>query len=290
VCVPAQRPAKKLEPCPCLPGKPANPLTFEIFSPRQFSTRIAKSSRYDFSVINARTHRRLERPSAPPFRVLPRRCHAVVPGLPDEGGFTLMELLVVMGIIAMAMAFLIPSLSPSSGRSVDAAAGQLKADLEQARLTALAERTRTRVLLPVSSANFSNVSGGTTAWPTEITRRGYLVVSEKRTDSRWSQRGKWNRFPTGVGLNSASVLPTPSATPMEIDVTGTGTKTTYTFNGPYIEFLANGSSNLDPSASPIPTAVIADGFVDANDGFVPKNQKLKYTVSVDPLTGAVTSK
>ena len=205
--------------------------------------------------------------------------------------FTLIELLVVMGIVAIAMAFLIPSLSPLSGRSVDAAAGQLKADLEQARLTAIAERTRIRVILPTTSANFANVSASAAPWPTDITLRGYLVVSEKRTDARWSQRGKWNRFPNGTALdNASSVLPTPSPSPMDIDVTGTGSTTTYTFNGPYIEFLANGSSNLNPSVTPTPSAVIADGFVDTTGAFVKKNQKSRYTVTVDPLTGAVSSK
>jgi hypothetical protein len=77
---------------------------------------------------------------------------------------------------------------------------------------------------------------------------------------------------------------------MDIDVTGTGSTTTYTFNGPYIEFLANGSSNLNPSATPTLSAVIADGFVDGSGAFVKKNQKLRYTVTVDPLTGAISAK
>jgi len=193
-----------------------------------------------------------------------------------------------MGIIALALAFLIPSLGPSSGRSVDAAAGQLKADLEQARLTAIAERTRTRVILPTNSTDFSAPSSSATPWPTDITSRGYVIVSEKRTDAVWKQRGKWNRFPDGVAIQSIVLSsPTPTPSTMPIDVGGTGA-TNYQFGGPYIEFLANGSCNLDPTASPAPSAVVADGFIDSTGNFVTKNPKLRFTVSVDPLTGSVS--
>jgi type II secretory pathway pseudopilin PulG len=198
--------------------------------------------------------------------------------------------MVVIGIIAIVLAFLIPSLGPSSGRAVDAAAGQLKADLEQARLTAIAERTRTRILLPTNSSNFSAPSSSPAPWPSDIALRGYLVVSEKRTDVVWKQRGKWNRFPEGVAIQSvvqSSPMPAPTAVP--IDVGGTGA-TTYRFSGPYIEFLANGSCNLDPAATPAPAAIIADGFVNSSGAFVQKNQKLRFTVAVDPLTGSVSIK
>jgi hypothetical protein len=73
---------------------------------------------------------------------------------------------------------------------------------------------------------------------------------------------------------------------MPIDVGGNGS-TAYTFNGPYIEFLANGSSNLNPSATPT-VAVVADGFVDSSGNFKQKNTRLRYTITVDPLTGAVS--
>jgi len=196
--------------------------------------------------------------------------------------FTLLELLVVIAIIAMVLGFLIPSLGTSQGRSVEAAARQLAADLDSARLTAIAERVRTRVLFPTSNANFADGTSSN-AWPTDIAYRGYLVVSEKRTDTRWKQRGKWNRFAQGIAFAS---VPSPTPTAMPIDIGGTNS-TSYIFNGRYIEFLANGSSNLDPSASPS-SAIVADAFVDSSGNVARKNTKLQYTITVDPLTGAVS--
>ena len=194
-----------------------------------------------------------------------------------------------MGIIALAMAFLLPALGPSSGRAVDAAAGQLKADLEGARLIAIAERTRTRVILPTSANEFTGATSSPAPWPSDIALRGYLVLSEKRTESSWKQRGKWNRFPEGVAVESvaqSSPAPVP-AVPTDIGEPG---PTSYKFTGPYVEFLANGSCNLDPAATPAPSAVIADGFVDSSGAFKAKNQKLRFTVAVDPLTGSVSVK
>jgi hypothetical protein len=115
-----------------------------------------------------------------------------------------------------------------------------------------------------------------------------LIVSEKRTDPVWKQRGKWNRFPEGVAVASVvQSVPTPAPTAVPIDVGGTGA-TSYRFSGPYIEFLANGSCNLDPAATPAPAAIIADGFVNSAGAFVQKNQRLRFTVAVDPLTGSVS--
>lgn len=155
---------------------------------------------------------------------------------------------------------------------------------------AISERTRTRVILPISSSNFSSPATSPAPWPSDIVLRGYLVVSEKRTDAFWKQRGKWNRLPQGVAVQSfVQSSPTPAPTAVPIDVGGTGTAT-YRFSGPYIEFLANGSCNLDPSASPAPAATLADGFVDSSGLFVQKNIKLRFTVTVDPLTGSVSVK
>src|ERR1700719_1519626 len=125
---------------------------------------------------------------------------------------TLLELLVVIAIIAIVFSFLIPSLGPGVGRSAEATARQLTADLDGARLTALTERTRTRFFFPTSSANFP-AGTSSAAWPTDIALRGYLIVSEKRTDPVWKQRGKWNRFSQGTALASVSPTPAPTAMP-----------------------------------------------------------------------------
>jgi len=206
-----------------------------------------------------------------------------------SSGFTLIELLVVIAIIAIAALFLIPALSPGSARALDGASRQFAADLENARLIAIAERTRTRVLLPTSSSNFANPASGT-PWPTDIALRGYVITSQKKTETVWKQRGKWNRLPQGVAVERfVQPSPTPAPTAIPIDIGGTGTQS-YTFSGPYIEFLANGSSSLDPAASPAATVTLSDGFVTPTETFSPKNKGLKAAVTIDPVSGGVLVK
>ena len=204
--------------------------------------------------------------------------------------FTLVEMLVVIGVIGILLALLIPALGPSSGRALDGATHQFTADLENARLIAIAERSKTRVLFPLSQSNFASPSPSPTPWPSDITRRGYVITSLKPTETAWKQRGKWTRFPQGIALQTfVQPSPSPTPSPFPVDSAGTG-GTNYTFNGPFIEFLPNGSSSLDPSASPALAATIADGFVDTNDAFKAKNVNLKSTVTIDSLTGSATAK
>ena len=185
----------------------------------------------------------------------------------------------VTAAIAILMGFLIPALSPNAGRSLEGDARNFAAQLENARLMALAKRTRTRVLI-----------AATNDWSSGASWRAYLLTSYDGTTGNWLQEGKLNRlsqtttFDSTIGIVAArstattSVIKAPKVTP---------TPSPASFTGAYVEFLPNGSTNLDPSATPELVA-IQDGFVPTAGSSptpVRKNQTLRSQLTIDPLTG-----
>src|SRR5690242_11559498 len=93
-------------------------------APRSFEIHILRMARYKKRVSLGRHL---------PISVL-RQIKHQTSNIKHSAAFTLLELLVVMGIIAIVLGFLIPSLGTGSGRSAEAAARQLSADLDGARL------------------------------------------------------------------------------------------------------------------------------------------------------------
>ena len=198
--------------------------------------------------------------------------------------------MVVITIIVIALAYLVPSLAPATGRSLEGAARQFTSDLENARQMAIAERTKTRVLIADTNANPAP------PFASDIALRGYTIVSFNKTAGTWKQRGKWTRLPQPATFDPKPT-PNPSPSPAEgvieihkadktkIDNSVSGTDASNDFTGAYVEFRPNGSSSLDPNAK-YQLLVIADGIPDGNGNMTAKNKLLRYQITIDPLTGS----
>jgi prepilin-type N-terminal cleavage/methylation domain-containing protein len=114
------------------------------------------------------------------------------------GGFTLLELLVVMGIILIALAALVPavtSLSKSGGRR--AALNSLLGGIEQARAEAIKSSQATYVVFPV-------FTGGTQSTLDRYNYRSYAIFEDDAANpGNVKQLTDWKSFPTGVALRAA---------------------------------------------------------------------------------------
>lgn len=203
-------------------------------------------------------------------------------------GFTLIELLFVMGIITVLLALMMPALGPASARAVDGSARQLLSDLESARLMAINRRTRSRVLIPVSQ------QPGFTPDAAYLT---YAVVLFNRTTNLWAPPDRISHLLKPVAFHpnftpdvatEENPIQTRAAEVTPIDANGDGTQD-FVFTGPYIEFLANGSSSLDATA---PTEVVAlvDAAITRGATPVVKNKNWTAELLIDPLSGGVRLK
>lgn len=197
----------------------------------------------------------------------------------------------VIGIIALALSFIGPALAPATGRAVEAGARQFAADLENARQLAIAERTKTRVLVP-------DTTGNSSAFGSDLALRGYTTVSFNKTAGTWKQRGKWTRLPQAAAFDpnpavnastEENVIAARKTSTTPVDNSATGSSATVTFTGAYLEFRTNGSTSLDP-ASLSQVVVIADGVPDGNGNMKAKNAALRYRLTIDPLTGSARLK
>ncbi len=117
-------------------------------------------------------------------------------------GFTLVELLVVMGIIAMMLVALVPavtSLSKSGGRR--AARDSLLGGIEQARAEAIKSGQATYVVFPM----FSN---GMQFTLDRYNYRSYAIFEDNAASpGNVKQLTDWKSFPAGVALRAEVQAP-----------------------------------------------------------------------------------
>jgi type II secretory pathway pseudopilin PulG len=125
----------------------------------------------------------------------------------SETAFTLLELLLVMGIIIIALAALVPavtSLSKSGGRR--AARNSLLGGIEQARAEAIKSSQATYVVFPAFTS-------GTPSTLDRYNYRSYAIFEDDAANpGNVKQLTDWKPFPTGVALRKAGIdaLPDPA--------------------------------------------------------------------------------
>jgi prepilin-type N-terminal cleavage/methylation domain-containing protein len=121
-----------------------------------------------------------------------------------ESGFTLLELLIVMGIIAIALAALVPavtSLSKSGGRR--AAISSLLGGIEQARGEAIKSGQTTYVVFPTFTT-------GAQSTLDRYNYRAYAIFEIDAATGVAKQLTDWKSFPIGVALRAAGIAALPN--------------------------------------------------------------------------------
>jgi type II secretory pathway pseudopilin PulG len=211
-----------------------------------------------------------------------RSCRAVVPRLRDEGGFTLLELLLVIGIIILVAAFVAPaftSLSKSSARK--AAIGDLLGGIEQARTQAIKDGRASYVVFAAQP-----VGGASTISDKNILNRyfyhSFAIFEDDAADpvnNPKSQLTPWKPFPVGVSLRSAiSFAPWSSAT---FAFPPAGAPQSF----PYLKFNANGEVESPGLASGPVQLGIFEGFVTGTSETATNSANFTQTVTISPHTG-----
>jgi len=117
-------------------------------------------------------------------------------------GFTLVELMVVLGLLALAYLLVAPSLNKAVGIGESRVASrELLAALREARATAIAEGREVRFIVDGVSANYG---AGQARAPIP---RGFDIASEVPPSRRLTQRiGAIDFFPDGSSTGGAVVL------------------------------------------------------------------------------------
>lgn len=210
------------------------------------------------------------------------RCH-----LSPRTGFTLLELMVVIGIIAVLLAAAVPavnSLNKSSGRK--AAISSLVGAMEQARAEAIKANENTYLLFPTFNAGKKELLD-------RYNHRSYAIfITDPGNPTQPKQLTTWKSLPTGVSLRLSSLAALPAATgltpPLNINFTPD------TSSGPdfrVVQFNSNGA--LEVPAADL-TLIAFEGFVSGGNEVVTGskdatgNPAATESLKVSHLTGRAT--
>jgi prepilin-type N-terminal cleavage/methylation domain-containing protein len=201
-------------------------------------------------------------------------------------GFTLVELLVVVGLMAVVMAVTIAGLQMSSGGAkMRTALFQLKSTLSLARQQAITRREPIYVVFPEPSSTFQDA-----AQRSRLSYQAYGVWSPSE-----GYINEWAALPPGVifhwtisasEVNTANVFANSTATRFNIPATTAGrANRPYGATVPCVSFLPNG--RLNQTGGTAVEVFLREGTLNPTDPTVAITQQFRRVESViiRPLTG-----
>lgn len=202
----------------------------------------------------------------------------------NDGSFTLLELLVVIGIISALLVVTLPvvtSLTKSGGRK--AAIGNLLGAIEQARQQAIKDGQATYVVFPdhlPASASRSAIQ--------QYSYRSFAIFEDDPANpGSEKQLTPWRSLPTGVSIRNGSIDFLANTISFPFAPLGSGVTATF----PFLKFTCVGEIDSSTTRNPNNTTGtinfgVFEGYIDANGNQVDTNKaKFTDTVAVSRLTG-----
>lgn len=197
-----------------------------------------------------------------------------------RSAFTLIELMVVMGIILLLVAALVPAVtSLTKSNNINTAGRMISNVLTVARSEAINRRALIRFEVA-------------TSWPgdPDAAYRKFTLVQHDLTSGADTQLTKWETLPAGVIFNPQD--PTPGSgsyffilNQVQTPALTSGTQTIPTV---YIEFLPTGALNVAPASSPVRLRMVQGFLASASATSVTSTGTSNwFETSVDSLVGRI---
>lgn len=130
-----------------------------------------------------------------------------------SGGFTLLEMMVVLAIVAMAMALVVPAITRGTVTSVDDVARDISVAMRKARTSALSAQRSAVLWVDLDKRTYAVGSDKTKTIPGDISIRAQVALTE--TNAR---RAGFRFFPDGSATGGTLLLAQGGAsTAVEVD-------------------------------------------------------------------------
>lgn len=193
-------------------------------------------------------------------------------------GFTLMELLVVAGVVVLVLSFMVPAVTGLTKGNNLSSGGRLISNL---LAVARSEAINRRALIRFEVA---------TDWPNDPTAayRKVTLVQHDASSGTDTQLTNWEALPTGVVFQPNDPNPGNGSYLFTLKQTQTPplTVSSQKVTSLYIEFLPTGALNIPPANSPVRFRLVP-GYPTSTSAVTTTSSTNWYDFSADAIIGRI---